>query len=285
MKLPANVKDKGIKFKVIAQEAIEWYVNHERKNLRNFKSRMALIVETFGERVADEIKPSEIDGWLGKHAWKPATKNRYKNVFGKTYKIALADGRVTGNPARLVEQRAENNARIRYLLAEEESRLREVIARRFPLHLPSFDIALNTGMRKQEQFSLEWLQVSFSSRRIHLTMTKNGSTREIPMNRTCQQSFEVLQALGRQSAEVAAAVNDVKSAPAWKPHRELAHPGGRHRNCSRCLTVRTSRENATMPSWLYSSAAGAADGAGPRGYAAPPPSAKTAGGWSTTPAR
>ena len=84
----------------------------------------------------------------------PATKNRYKNVFGKTYKIALADGRVIGNPARLVEQRAENNSRIRFLLAEEESRLREVIARRFPVHLPSFDIALNTGMRKQEQFEM-----------------------------------------------------------------------------------------------------------------------------------
>ena len=194
---------------MIAQEAIDWYVNYERKDVRNFKSRMAFIVETFGERVADEIKPSEIDGWLGKHTWKPATKNRYKNVFGKTYKIAFADGRVTGNPARLVEQRAENNARIRYLLAEEESRLREVIARRFPLHLPSFDIALNTGMRKQEQFSLEWSQVSFSRRRIHLTMTKihltmtkNRSTREIPMNRTCQQSFEVLQALGRHEGRI-----------------------------------------------------------------------------------
>jgi len=35
---------------------------------------MALIVETFGERVADDIKPSEIDGWLGKHdeEWKHA---------------------------------------------------------------------------------------------------------------------------------------------------------------------------------------------------------------------
>ena len=140
MKMPANVKDKGIKFKVIAQEAIEWYANHERKDLRNFKSRMALIVE--------------------------------------------------------------NNSRIRYLLAQEESRLREVIARRFPIHLPSFDIALNTGMRKQEQFSLEWSQVSLSSRRIHLTMTKNGSTREIPMNRTCQQSFEVLRALGPHGGRI-----------------------------------------------------------------------------------
>jgi hypothetical protein len=39
-----------------------------------------------------------------------ATKNRYKNVFGKTFKIALADGKVSSNPARLVEQRPEKNA-------------------------------------------------------------------------------------------------------------------------------------------------------------------------------
>ena len=38
MKMPANVKDKGIKFKVIAQEAIEWYANHERKDLRISKA-------------------------------------------------------------------------------------------------------------------------------------------------------------------------------------------------------------------------------------------------------
>ena len=38
MKLPANVKDKGIRFKVIAQEAIEWYANHERKDLRISKA-------------------------------------------------------------------------------------------------------------------------------------------------------------------------------------------------------------------------------------------------------
>ena len=65
MKLHANVKDKGIKFKVIAQEAIEWYANHERKDLRNFKSRMALIVETFGERVADEISLQKLKGGSG----------------------------------------------------------------------------------------------------------------------------------------------------------------------------------------------------------------------------
>jgi hypothetical protein len=76
-------------------------------------------------------------------------------VFGKAFKIALADGKVNSNPARLVEQRAENNARIRFLSADEEMRLRAAIKKKFAKHMPEFDVALNTGMRKSEQFSLE----------------------------------------------------------------------------------------------------------------------------------
>ena len=60
---------------------------------------MKFIVEACGDKVADEIKPSDIDNWIGAHDWSPATKDRYKNVFGKTFKIALADGKVTSNPA------------------------------------------------------------------------------------------------------------------------------------------------------------------------------------------
>ncbi len=202
VKMPANMKDKGIKFSVLAQEAIDWYVNHDRRDVRNFKGRMKFILEAFADRVADEIKPSDIDTWISSHKWSPATKNRYKNVFGKTFKIALADGKVTNNPARLVEQRAENNARIRFLSADEEKRLREVIKKRFPKHMPEFDVALNTGMRKSEQFSLEWSQVSLSRKRIKLERTKNGSDREIPLNKTCLNVFEALHAIRPHSGRV-----------------------------------------------------------------------------------
>ena len=60
-----------------------------------------------------------------------------QNVFGKTFKIALADGKVSSNPARLVEQRPEKNGRIRFLSAEEEKRLREAIQNRCSEHLQS----------------------------------------------------------------------------------------------------------------------------------------------------
>ena len=99
---------------------------------------------------------------------------------------------MSGNPARLVEQRPERNARIRFLSAEEELRLRQAIANRCPDHMPELDIGLNTGMRKGEQYSLEWTQVSFKRKRIQLDETKNGSGREMPMNKSCLVAVEAL---------------------------------------------------------------------------------------------
>ncbi len=163
---------------------------------------MKFILETFADWAADGIKPSDIDGWISSHDWLLATKNRYKNVFGKNYKIALADGKVTSNPARLLEQRPENNARIRFLSEDEEKRLREAIKRRFPTHMPELDVALHTGMRKSEQFSLEWNQISLSRKRIRLEKTKNGSDRDIPLNKTCQRVFEALHATRPHSGRV-----------------------------------------------------------------------------------
>jgi site-specific recombinase XerD len=191
-KLPANMKNKGVKFQVIGKQALDWYIEHGRKDVKNFRIRMNIILKDFGERVADEIKPSEIDDWLKKHDWSPATKNRYKNVFGRTFKNALADGKVTSNPARLVEQRTESNGRIRFLSDEEEPKLRKAINKRCPNHMGEFDIALNTGMRKSEQYTTEWAQISFKRKRVKLEGTKNGSDREIPMNRTCLSAFEAL---------------------------------------------------------------------------------------------
>jgi hypothetical protein len=103
------MKHKGLRFKVIAQEAIDWYIEHGRKDVKGFRIRMNIILKAFGDRIADDVKPSDIDAWLSARNCAPATKNRYKNVFGRTFKNALSSGKVTSNPARLVEQRPENN--------------------------------------------------------------------------------------------------------------------------------------------------------------------------------
>ena len=94
VKMPANMKDKGIKFSVLPGS--DRLVRQSRpQGYSEFKGRMKFILEAFADRVADEIKPSDIDAWVSSHKWSPATKNRYKNVFGKRFKIALADCKVT----------------------------------------------------------------------------------------------------------------------------------------------------------------------------------------------
>lgn len=192
-KLPPNMRTKGSTFSEIATDAENWYVNHGKKDLRTVKNRMKRLVKEFGAQAADQISPAQIDQWISKQDWSPATCNRYKALLSKTFKIALASGKVPINPARLVEQRTESPGRIRYLLDEEEKRLREVIARRFPIHMPSLTVALKTGMRKGEQFSLEWPEVSFDRNRIYLDKTKNGSDREIPMSKTCRKALVSLR--------------------------------------------------------------------------------------------
>ena len=192
-KLPANMRRNGITVAQIGQNAIDWYSNHNRKDLRTFKGRMNSIIAALGRIEAEKLKPSEIDAWLSTHSeWSPATANRYKTVLSKAFQLAVKNGDVSTNPARLVDHRPENNRRIRYLLDEEEVRLREVMLVTVPAQLPALDVALNTGMRKGEQFSLEWTQVDLDRKRIYLNQTKNGSSREIPLNRTCLAALQTL---------------------------------------------------------------------------------------------
>jgi integrase len=134
-----------------------------------------------------------IDLWISKQDWSPATCNRYKALLSKTFKLALAVGKVAINPARLVEQRTESAGRIRYCYPMKELQLRNVIYRGFPNHDPALTVALRTGMRKGEQFSLVWPEVSFERNRIYVNKTKNGSDREIPISTSCREALLTLR--------------------------------------------------------------------------------------------
>jgi len=48
--------------------------------------------------------------------------------------------------------------------------------------LNEFEVAVHTGMRRSEQFTLDWSEVDMDAKRIHLLKTKNGSDRVIPLN-------------------------------------------------------------------------------------------------------
>ena len=84
--------------------------------------------------MADTITPAEIAEWFSQmedeREWTPATINRYRAAMSKAFKLAIADGKVSRNPARLVPQRKESNGRVRFLSEDEEKRLRAALAGR-----------------------------------------------------------------------------------------------------------------------------------------------------------
>lgn len=117
--------------------------------------RIDRLLKEFGDRPA-EIPVEELRAWFSRQHWEPGTYNRYRTVLMLIYRLGIEHKKVDSNPARLLKRRKENDGRVRFLnqyFPAEEARLREVIAARFPSHMPELDIALNTGLRRSEQYS------------------------------------------------------------------------------------------------------------------------------------
>lgn len=105
----------------------------------------------------------------------------------------MENGKITHNPARLTRQRKENNARIRFLDSAEEVRLREVVTKKYPHHMPELELALNTGMRLSEQYGLTWDNVDFDRQVVTIPRSKNGELRRIPLNDVAISALRAVQ--------------------------------------------------------------------------------------------
>lgn len=192
IKLPYNLRQRETLAAVI-ERAIKWYESHRPKSLRTAQTHLEAAKTDLGSRIAAELTPSDVDHWLSRHSgWTDATKNRYKATLGRALQLAVIDGHLSRNVARMVTARREHNERIRWLRPDEETRLVEAITKDWPDYLPHFYIAMHTGMRQGEQFSLTWDEVDFERRKVFLNQTKNGSSREVPMNSTCTSAFREL---------------------------------------------------------------------------------------------
>ncbi len=184
----------------------------EYRDQKTPPARIELIRAAFGERVADSIRPHEISTWLlsmkkrtrgvrngsSRQTDQPisgGTSNRLKSTFSSLYQRGKHHDKVHTNPVRDVKQRRTGGGIVRFLLPDEENRLRAVLQakvnacspqqpklRQQALHrIYELDVALGTGMRKGEQYGLQWKDVDFDREVITLHDTKNGTAREVHM--------------------------------------------------------------------------------------------------------
>jgi site-specific recombinase XerD len=89
-----------------------------------------------------------------------STVNRYRALLSTFFTYGIRTEKIKMNPMARVKRFKEPQNRVRYLTAEEEKRLRAEIRAKCPEHEPELDLALNTGMRRGEQFTLQWKNVS-----------------------------------------------------------------------------------------------------------------------------
>jgi site-specific recombinase XerD len=182
-KLPEKLRRATVTFADIARDALAHSKAH-KLSYRNDAGRMETLLAWFRERPVDAITAQDIERRFGQQKWTAATTNRYRALLSLTYRLAIRNGKVKENPARLVQHRFEDNARIRFLSADEEAGLRKAIESKRPEHMAEFDLALNTGLRLSEQYSLTWANVSVVRRVLTIPRSKNGSTRHVPLNHT-----------------------------------------------------------------------------------------------------
>lgn len=198
-KLPKRLRTRVVRFSELADDYLEYAkANNQGRDVDKY--RILTLKAAFGDRPAD-IPIADLRKWFAEKEWKPGTFNRARTVLRLIYKLAIENKKIESNPAALLKHQKEPDGTVRYLnqhSPEEESELRKVIAANFPQHMPELDIALNTGMRRSEQYSrIDWSCIDFLRRDLFVPKSKNGASRHIALNAEALAAFQGLFARRR----------------------------------------------------------------------------------------
>jgi integrase len=196
-KLPKNLRARAVAFYELADDYLVYSkANNEGGDVDKY--RIEKLKAAFGNRKPAEVPIADIRDWFNDQKWEPGTFNRCRTVLGLIYKLGIENKKVESNPARLLKRRKEPDGRVRFLNQvepDEESRLRKVILKNYTKHLPEFDIALNTGLRRKEQYvRIDWSSVDFLRADLFVPASKNGASRHIPLNADSLRAFQILYA-------------------------------------------------------------------------------------------
>lgn len=122
----------------------------------------------------------------------PSTAVRELAILSHVIEVAIRDWGLplSRNVVKLVRRPVIRNERSRRLTGDEEQRLLDGCdAGQIPFLKTIVILAIETGMRRGEILGLKWSDISENRRVITLTMTKNGSGREVPLS---QRAFQAL---------------------------------------------------------------------------------------------
>ena len=144
--------------------------NVSREDLRQVQAKMRAKLRPRPKNASKEFQP--------KRLWSDATINRHFAFLRHVLMLAIKDGKLIQNPLSGLKFFPEVK-RTRFLTSEELDRLRGLM---IPEDWKLVAFAIETGLRRGEQFQLQWNQVDLENGVLTLPMPKGGKTRHVPLS-------------------------------------------------------------------------------------------------------
>lgn len=146
---------------------------------RDDKTRHKYWTAVLGHLRLEQITRDLLASWRARYleTKAPASTQRMASWLKAVLTRAVHDGLLTENPLRLLKGLRFQNARIRFLLEDEEAALQEACSA-WLWALVYF--AINTGLRRGEQFGLTWPRVNLINHVLTIPRSKNGEMRHLP---------------------------------------------------------------------------------------------------------
>ena len=157
-------------------------------------------------RLKDGVRACQYDLVLIRHAWN----------------IALIEWgwNIGDNPTQKIRLPKNNPPRERRFKPGEYERLRKASSETKVWYLwPIIDFAIETGMRRSEILNMKWEHLGLDKKRVLLPMTKNGSSRWVPLS---DKAIKILNNVPRSTDHVFH-VTDVALRQSWERLRNRAN--------------------------------------------------------------
>ena len=174
---------------------------------RSDRQRITTMKESLGPSLIDKITTGQIEQLLQelRKTRSGATVNRYHAALSSVFTYAIRQGRVQLNPVSRVPRYKDSDKRERYLEDNEEITLRQVIRELCPEREVEFDLALHTGIRRGQQFSLAWQDVDLERRVLTVRRVEGlskGGQHSVELNDTAIAALGELHAKSNGSPKV-----------------------------------------------------------------------------------
>ena len=190
-------KQQRTRFKEFADIYVRDYAKNKKSCETTDTHYLKRLIPFFGDKYLHEITPQLVQRYQTERRRQknykgklpsPAYINRELACLKCIFSRAIEWGYAKENPVKKVKFEKENNERVRFLEKDELVKLLDCADEKLK---PALMLAVNTGMRFSEMQYLKWKEVDLQRGIITLRDTKNGETRQVPMNRTVLEILSI----------------------------------------------------------------------------------------------